>query len=256
MPYSSGTFAFTPNSFAPTPTSGATIASAAATSTWSDIATALSSCVLKDGSQTITANLPLGGFKLTGLGAGTASGNSLRYEQVNGVATTAGDLLYATAAGTLARLGIGTAGQVLRTNSGATAPEWVSVPTGAQTFLGGDVALNNTANFFDIVNTGSIGASGQKWLIIVVANVTDTGAAAQCTARIWDGTTVFAAVNYTVTAANVETFVTLAAIVSPSAATTYYLSCKDTTNATGVVQTTAVSGTANKATSITAVRLV
>ena len=38
--------------------------------------------------------------------------------------TTAGDLLYATAADTVTRLGIGTAGQVLKVNSGATAPEW------------------------------------------------------------------------------------------------------------------------------------
>lgn len=37
-----------------------------------DIATALSTCVLKDGQQTITANIPLSGFKLTGVGAGTA----------------------------------------------------------------------------------------------------------------------------------------------------------------------------------------
>ena len=38
--------------------------------------------------------------------------------------TTAGDLLYGTAADTVARLGIGTVGQVLKVNSGATAPEW------------------------------------------------------------------------------------------------------------------------------------
>jgi hypothetical protein len=36
----------------------------------------------------------------------------------------AGDLIYATANDTVARLGIGTAGQVLKVNSGATAPEW------------------------------------------------------------------------------------------------------------------------------------
>ena len=41
--------------------------------------------------------------------------------------TTAGDLLYGTAADTVARLGIGTAGQVLKVNSGATAPEWGAV---------------------------------------------------------------------------------------------------------------------------------
>lgn len=43
------------------------------------------------------------------------------------VSTTAGDLTYATAANTLARLGLGTAGQVLKVNAGATAPEWSSI---------------------------------------------------------------------------------------------------------------------------------
>jgi len=38
--------------------------------------------------------------------------------------TTAGDLTYATAANVLARLGIGTVGQLLRVNVGATAPAW------------------------------------------------------------------------------------------------------------------------------------
>tara|TARA_Y100000310_G_scaffold143172_1_gene142591 strand:+ start:187 stop:810 length:624 start_codon:yes stop_codon:yes gene_type:complete len=41
--------------------------------------------------------------------------------------TTAGDITYATAANALARLGIGSAGQALLTNSGATAPEWGAV---------------------------------------------------------------------------------------------------------------------------------
>lgn len=36
-----------------------------------------------------------------------------------------GDTLYASAANTWARLGIGTAGQVLQVNTGATAPQWV-----------------------------------------------------------------------------------------------------------------------------------
>ncbi len=40
--------------------------------------------------------------------------------------TTAGDLPYATAAGVWDRLGMGTAGQYLRTNAGADAPEWTT----------------------------------------------------------------------------------------------------------------------------------
>lgn len=43
--------------------------------------------------------------------------------------TAQGDLLVASAAGTLARLGIGTAGQVLTVNAGATSPEWAD-PSG------------------------------------------------------------------------------------------------------------------------------
>lgn len=69
------------NSFA-VPVTGTTISSSAASSTWSDFVTAFSTCVLKDGTQTITANIPMANFKLTGLGAGSAAGNSLRYEQL------------------------------------------------------------------------------------------------------------------------------------------------------------------------------
>lgn len=44
-----------------------------------------------------------------------------------GLSLAAGDVLYATGADTVARLAIGTAGQVLQVNSGATAPEWATV---------------------------------------------------------------------------------------------------------------------------------
>ena len=60
------------------------ISSTWANNTLTDIATnGLSIAVLKDGSQTITSNLPMSSFKLTGLAAGSANGDSVRYEQVN-----------------------------------------------------------------------------------------------------------------------------------------------------------------------------
>jgi hypothetical protein len=40
--------------------------------------------------------------------------------------TTAGDVIYATGSSTVSRLGLGTAGQVLTVNTGATAPEWTT----------------------------------------------------------------------------------------------------------------------------------
>jgi hypothetical protein len=45
--------------------------------------------------------------------------------------TTTGDTIYSSSGSTPARLGIGTAGQVLQVNSGATAPEWATPAGGA-----------------------------------------------------------------------------------------------------------------------------
>jgi hypothetical protein len=45
--------------------------------------------------------------------------------------TTTGDVIYSSSGSTPARLGIGTAGQVLQVNSGATAPEWATPAGGA-----------------------------------------------------------------------------------------------------------------------------
>ena len=47
-----------------------------------DIATALSSCLLKDGTQTVTANIPMATYKFTGLGAGSAATDSANLGQV------------------------------------------------------------------------------------------------------------------------------------------------------------------------------
>ena len=46
--------------------------------------------------------------------------------------TTTGDTIYSSSGSTPARLGIGTAGQVLRVNSGATAPEWAAAAAGGK----------------------------------------------------------------------------------------------------------------------------
>lgn len=48
----------------------------------SDLSNALTQSLSLDGQSTPSANLPMGGFKFTGLGAGTATGNSVRWEQL------------------------------------------------------------------------------------------------------------------------------------------------------------------------------
>lgn len=122
-----------------------------------------------------------------------ASGNLAVDHGGTGLATftAAGAIPYSTAATTLAALAIGTARQLLQTNSGATAPEWssnIDIPgtldvTGAATLdstlsvagattLNGAVALGNAAadaitvpgtigsNLIFTDNTFDIGASG------------------------------------------------------------------------------------------------
>jgi hypothetical protein len=62
--------------------------------------------------------------------------------------TTTGDTIYSSSGSTPARLGIGTAGQVLQVNSGATAPEWAT-PASGLTFVGAsvyNVAVQSIAN--------------------------------------------------------------------------------------------------------------
>jgi hypothetical protein len=79
----SGTFLI--NSSGQPVVTGTTITSTAFNALTADLATGLTTAITKDGQTTPTANIPMGGFKFTGLAAGTGAGNSLRYEQVIGV---------------------------------------------------------------------------------------------------------------------------------------------------------------------------
>lgn len=75
---------------------GTIISSTAFNALTADLATGLSTAVTKDGQTTPTANLPMGGFKLTGLGNGTAATDSAAFGQVLASSYTT----TATAAGT------------------------------------------------------------------------------------------------------------------------------------------------------------
>lgn len=56
---------------------------------WDDVASnGLSNVICKDGQTTITANIPMSGFKLTGLGAATAAGDALSYSTSSDVTFT------------------------------------------------------------------------------------------------------------------------------------------------------------------------
>lgn len=97
-----------------------------------DIATGLSTCLLKDGTQTVTANIPMAGFKFTGLGNGSSPQDSTTYIQVFTSANTFTGLK--TFSGGLTGTGV-------VTFSGATS---VSVPTATA----GDSSTNAASTAF------------------------------------------------------------------------------------------------------------
>ena len=67
---------------------GTTISETVFNALTADLANGLSTAITKDGQTTATANLPMGGFKLTNLAAGTASTDSARLGQVQSGAAT------------------------------------------------------------------------------------------------------------------------------------------------------------------------
>ena len=94
-------------------TTGTVISSTWANTTLSDIGSALTQSVAKDGQTTMTANLPMGGFKLTNTAAGSAATDSVNLGQVqNGAFLTLSsvsgtDTITATASPTLTAYGNG-----------------------------------------------------------------------------------------------------------------------------------------------------
>jgi len=95
---------------------GTTISTTWANNTLTDIGTAITGSVAADGQTPITANLPMSGYKLTGLGAGGVAGDSVRYEQfasppaIGGTAPAAGAFTTLSATGVItSTLATGTA---------------------------------------------------------------------------------------------------------------------------------------------------
>lgn len=158
MAFSSGTFSLVAGNPVVT---GTTISSTWANNTLSDIATGLSTAVLKDGTQTITANIPFGNFRLTAVGAGTSATDAANVNQLrNGAGATLGAI-----AGTNTITAVGSptvtayaANQIFRfipaaTNTGATTINIDSLGAkniywGGSALSGGELKINVPAQIF------------------------------------------------------------------------------------------------------------
>jgi hypothetical protein len=81
--------------------------------------------------------------------------------------TTAGDIDYYTTSTAKARIAIGTAGQLLAVNSGATAPEWVNAPAG------GSLTLLSTTTLSGASTTISSISGSYKHLYFEMSGLTN-----------------------------------------------------------------------------------
>jgi hypothetical protein len=98
---------------------------------------------------TSTSSLTSGTLPITAGGTGATTA-SAAFNALSPL-TTAGDTLYGGASGAGTRLAIGTAGQVLTVNSGATAPQWSTPTTGTVT----SVSVTSANGFAGTVATST-----------------------------------------------------------------------------------------------------
>ena len=140
MPFTSGTYSLpTGNPVVP----GTTISSTTTNTTNSDIATALSACLLKDGTQTVTANIPMASHKFTGLSAGTTAGDSVEFAG----SPSFTNLAYTgTLTGSTGILNIGS-GQIYKDASGN-----MGIGTSSP---GAKLQVTSASNFVGIINSTS-----------------------------------------------------------------------------------------------------
>ena len=131
----SGTFNI--NSAGQPVVTGTVITSTAFNALTADLATGLSTALTKDGQTTPTANIPMGTYKITGLGAGTVATDAVRFSQLQNVSTTT----YITAAGT-------------DTITGTVTPTLTAYATGQQ-FSFVVAATNTTAVTLNVDGVGA-----------------------------------------------------------------------------------------------------
>ena len=116
----------------------------------------------------------------TGISGGGTSGAVTITNSMATAITTAGDVIQGTGSGTFSRLGIGTAGQVLSVNSGATALEYTTPAGGA-----GLVFINKTDfSATSITSINNVFTTTYNNYRIMIVGASTTGTAAEVTIRM------------------------------------------------------------------------
>jgi hypothetical protein len=172
----------------------------------------------------------------------------------------AGDLVQGTGSDTAARLALGTALQVLRVNAGATAVEWgaasATPPDQYEAFLTSPVTITSAATFVD---GPSLSLPVGSWHVTVEAECSNAHASnTYQTIRIYDGTTVWKARgSWSSGGAGGVQCLQATARVTLAGTTTVKLQVADLRGSSNgvILDTAANSGTTDKCTSITAIKI-
>jgi len=131
---------------------GTPITSVWANTTLDDVSAALTNCITRNGQSPATANIPMGSFKITGIGAAVVAGDAVRYEQIpflNGTALPVAS--GGTGAATLA------ANSVLLGN-GTSALQAVAPSTSGNVLTSDGTTWNSTARVVELpTQTGQSG---------------------------------------------------------------------------------------------------
>lgn len=116
--------------------------------------------------------------------------------------------------------------------------------------LSADVALSNTANYFD---GPSVTLGAGTWFVSGTVTVADTVGAAGIFAKLWDGTTVIASARQNLPAGNTPQAIALSGVIAATNGTVVKISCLDANSTSGLIL---ANNTGNaKDSSIMAVRI-
>ena len=152
----SGTFVI--NSTGQPVVTGTVISSSAFNALTADLATGLTTTLTKDGQTTPTANIPMGTFKITGMGAGTSSTDAVNLSQLQNstgtfLTVTGTDTIAGTVSPSLTAYAVGQifAFVAAATNTGAVTINISSLGAksitrlGATALVAGDLIINSVA---------------------------------------------------------------------------------------------------------------
>jgi hypothetical protein len=156
--------------------------------------------------------------------------------------TTTGDTIYSSSGSTPARLGIGTAGQVLQVNSGATAPEWATFATGGMTQLATGTLSGTSTTISSI-------SGSYRNLQLVIQNSLPSSQAGMALRFNADTTTNYLTTSTSVTNTTVNsTYMTVAQDQHTSGANLIVVDISDYANATTRKSLRSLAITANNGT--------